>query len=328
MMTEVSTAINSRFDAWGREMATSHVPVLVDEVLKNLLCDATRTVVDGTVGAGGHAEAILSARSDVTLIGVDRDPHAIGLAASRLERFGARVRLVCGVYSDLADAVRGERVDGVLLDLGVSSMQIDSGERGFSYSIDGPLDMRMSGDGRSAEALLRESDADELAGLLRELGGVRRPRQVARAIVRAVDAGELRTTGDLKRAVVSALGVGATTSELSRVFQSIRIAVNAELDLLKSFLENIIDILEPDGRIVIISYHSHEDRMVKSFFREQSADCLCPPGLPVCVCGHTARLELIMRRAIRPTKEEVAANPRSRSALLRAARVLEREALN
>ena len=328
MVVEATVQTNTHLDAWGRAMPTTHVPVMVAEVLKHLLHENTRSILDGTVGAGGHAEALLAARPDVTLIGIDRDPIAIELAARQLKRFGERARLFQGVYSDLDTALQGRRVDGVLLDLGISSMQIGRGERGFSYSIDGPLDMRMSGEGRSAQALLSELDADGLAGLLRELGGVRRPRKVARTIVRAVDAGEMRTTGDLRKAVESSLGAGATPAELSRIFQAIRIAVNGELDLLESFLSRVIEAVEPGGRIVIISYHSHEDRMVKAFFREQSASCVCPPEVPVCVCGHTPTIERITRRAVRPNKEEVAANPRSRSARLRAARVVAGEAVN
>jgi len=315
--------------AGGRERATQHIPVMIDAVVELLLSGGARRVLDGTVGAGGHAEAILDARDDVTLLGVDRDPAAIALASTRLNRFGDRYTLVEGVYTDVAAIVGAEQtVDAALLDLGISSMQIDTAERGFSYSQDGPLDMRMSGDGRSARSLLHDLDAEALAGVLRVFGEVRRAGRVARAIHAAAERGEMERTADLARAVRSALGPAASPAELSRVFQAIRIAVNHELDLLGNFLEGVLDLLSDGGRLVVMSYHSLEDRLVKEFLRRESMDCLCPPEVPVCVCDHTPRLRVLTRRPLRPDPGEIDVNPRSRSARLRAAEAIASEVLH
>jgi 16S rRNA (cytosine1402-N4)-methyltransferase len=297
-----------------------HVPVMVAEVLQYLLHEHSRLVVDGTVGFGGHAEAILCARPDLTLIGVDRDPSAIASATGRLSPFGDRVRLVQGVYSDLDAIFAGrQNADGVLLDLGISSAQIDERERGFAHAHSGPLDMRMSGAGETAAQLIARADLDALSGWLRELGEVRQSRRVARAILRARDEGAMSTTGELRAAVEGAIGRGAAPAELSRVFQALRIAVNDELTHLRRFLDGVLDHLNPGGRLVIISYHSLEDRMVKQFMRDASAACVCPPEVPICVCGRTPRIRMLTRRAQGPRDQEIARNPRSRSAHLRAA---------
>jgi len=306
-----------------------HVPVMVDEVLEHLMGAGAKSVLDGTVGAGGHAEAILRANGDVTLIGIDRDPHALDLARHRLECFGDRVRLVHGLYDAFDNVLTAdERVDAMFLDLGVSSMQLDQPDRGFSYATAGPLDMRMSGDGRPASELLRHIGVEALAGVLREFGEVRRPRRIARRIQRAVDEGVMQSTTDLRGAVRSAVGAAATPAELSRVFQALRIAVNGELNLLSSFLAGAISHLSPGGRLVIISYHSLEDRMVKSFFKKESTMCLCPPEVPICVCGHVARLRVLTRRPMKPSASEISSNKRSRSARLRAAELMAEEATN
>ncbi|HEX6790757.1 MAG TPA: 16S rRNA (cytosine(1402)-N(4))-methyltransferase RsmH [Candidatus Krumholzibacteria bacterium] len=299
---------------------TRHIPVMVDEVLQHLLHPRARLVVDGTVGYGGHAEAILRERGDVELIGADRDPAAITAAATRLSPFRDRVRLVQGLYSDFAAVFAdGRRADGILLDLGISSPQIDQRERGFAHGQDGPLDMRMSGEGTSAASLLARADLDTLTGWLREFGEVRHAKRVARAILHARDHEGMTTTAQLRAAVVDALGRGAAPSELSRVFQAVRIVVNDELASLRAFLDGVVDHLDPGGRLVIISYHSLEDRMVKQFMRDASASCVCPPSLPVCVCGRTPALRMLTRRAVGPRDEEIQRNPRARSARLRAA---------
>jgi 16S rRNA (cytosine1402-N4)-methyltransferase len=230
------------------------------------------------------------------------------------------VRLVQGVYSDFDAALPGgASADGVLLDLGISSAQIDERERGFAHAHSGPLDMRMSGAGETAAQLIARADLDALTGWLRELGEVRQPRRVARAILRARDEGRMSTTGDLRAAVEGAIGRGAAPAELSRVFQALRIAVNDELSHLRRFLDGVLDRLNPGGRLVIISYHSLEDRMVKQFMRDASAACVCPPEVPICVCGRTPRIRMLTRRALGPRDQEIARNPRSRSAHLRAA---------
>ena len=298
---------------------TRHIPVMVDEVLQHLLSPQVRVIVDGTVGFGGHADAILRARQDVTLIGVDRDPAAIAAAAIRLSAFRDRFRLVQGLYSDFDAVLNGGRADAVLLDLGISSPQIDERERGFAHGQDGPLDMRMTGAGDTAAQLLARADLDTVMQWLREFGEVRNARRVARAIVHARDHGALATTGELREAVAGAIGHHAAPAELSRVFQAIRIVVNDELGSLRCFLDGVLDRLNPGGRLVIISYHSLEDRMVKEFMRDASATCVCPPSLPVCVCSRTPRIRMLTRRALGPRDEEIRRNPRARSARLRAA---------
>jgi 16S rRNA (cytosine1402-N4)-methyltransferase len=303
-----------------KDVGMRHLPVMVDEVVRYLVHERTRIVVDGTVGFGGHAEAILRARADVRVIGVDRDPVALEAAASRLRDYADRVSLVQGLYSDFDHVLAGVgKVDGVLLDLGFSSPQLDDAARGFGHSANGPLDMRMGREGETAAELLARLNADQIASLLREYGEVRQARRVARAIASASAAGTLSTTGDLRAAVVATLGRGVPPAELSRVFQAVRIAVNHELDILRTFLDGVLDVLTPGGRLVIMSYHSLEDRMVKLYLRDQSATCVCPPSVPMCVCGRVPRIELLTRRGVRASKPEIASNPRARSATLRAA---------
>ena len=297
-----------------------HLPVMVDDVVRYLVHERTRLIVDGTVGFGGHAEAVLRAFPSVRLIGVDRDPIALEAAAERLRAYRDRVTLVKALYSDFDLILSGAgKVDGILLDLGFSSPQLDDSSRGFGYSSNGPLDMRMSREGETAAELLSRLDADEIAALLREFGEVRQARRVARAIARAATAGTLSTTGELRAAVVDALGRGVAPAELSRVFQAVRIAVNHELDTLRTFLDGVLSVLAPGGRLVVLSYHSLEDRMVKTFLRDASATCVCPPSVPVCVCERVPQVELLTRRAVRAAKSEIASNPRARSATLRAA---------
>jgi 16S rRNA (cytosine1402-N4)-methyltransferase len=297
-----------------------HVPVMVDEVVRYLLSERSRTVVDGTVGFGGHAEAILRANPSVRLIGVDRDTVALEATAARLSEFADRVQLVRGSYSDFDRILCGVgTVDGVLLDLGFSSPQLDDPARGFGHSAKGPLDMRMGGEGETAADLLARLGVEEVAALLRQFGEVRHATRVARAIRAAVAAGALATTADLRAVVVATLGHGASPAELSRVFQAVRIAVNRELDHLRAFLDGVLDVLNPGGRLVVVSYHSLEDRMVKTFLRDASATCVCPPNVPICVCGRVPRVEVLTKRGVRATPAETASNPRARSATLRAA---------
>ena len=305
----------------GRSM--EHTSVLVREVPQYLLHEDSKIILDGTVGAGGHAQAILEHHSGVQLIGVDRDPTALHIAADHLARFGNRVRLVRGVFPDLDDFLAEVgRVDGVLLDLGFSSMQLDDPSRGFSYSANGELDMRMGTDGTPVREWIAQADATEITATLRRYGEVRRAKRIARAIKEAADTDAMRSTADLKAAIERALGAGAKPSELSRVFQAFRIQVNGELDLLDRFLATVLDHVNPSGRIVIISYHSLEDRAVKMFCKLESATCVCPPGAPVCSCGHVPRVRVLTRRVVKPSPEEVATNVRARSARLRAVEVI------
>ncbi|MGD8414066.1 MAG: 16S rRNA (cytosine(1402)-N(4))-methyltransferase RsmH [Candidatus Latescibacterota bacterium] len=301
----------------------SHTPVMVSQTLTYLLHEDPRIIVDCTVGAGGHAEAVLESHPSVRLIGIDRDPTALRVAKDRLARFGSRVRLVHGVYSDLDRALNEEgRADGVLLDLGLSSMQLDDPGRGFSYSVDEPLDMRMSQTGITAADWLAGAEVSDIAEVFRRNADVRQAKRIAPAVKAAVDAGAMRTTGDLKTVVQKTLGSRATPAELSRVFQAVRIKVNDELNQLDSFFGGLVGCMNPGGRIVVISYHSLEDRVVKSYFKLQSASCTCPPEAPVCTCARSPVLRVLTRRVVKPTAAEVAENVRARSARLRAAEVL------
>lgn len=300
-----------------------HRPVLLNEAIEALAVRPGRWYVDGTVGLGGHAAAILEASSpDGRLLGIDADPDALVTARERLAHFGERVRLVRGNFRDLAVIARAEGfapVAGVLLDLGVSSFQLGPAGRGFSFLWDQPLDMRMDPDQPiSARDIVNSYTAQELADLISRYGEERRGRVIARAIVRARP---ITTTVQLARVVEQAVGrARSRIHPATRTFQALRIAVNRELDALTAALRAAHDLLEaPGGRLVVISFHSLEDRIVKEFLRRASRDCLCPPQTPVCVCGHRATLRLLTRGAVVPSPAEVAANPRARSARLRAA---------
>jgi 16S rRNA (cytosine1402-N4)-methyltransferase len=288
---------------------------------------AAERVVDGTVGRAGHSLALLAEHPGVELLALDRDPEVVAVAEQRLAAFRDRVRVLYGSYADL-DAHLAEwgaaKVDGILLDLGVSSPQIDDPARGFSTRFDGPLDLRFDRSrGESAAEWLARVEPDELTRALREYGEEPRARQVARAIVTAREASPIQTTGRLREVVERVAGRRREPSSksLARVFQAIRIAVNGELDELDRFLAGLRGWLAIDGRIVILSFHSLEDRRVKRAFREAARDCVCPPELARCACGGgRAWLEPLTRRALTAGPAEIEANPRARSAKLRAAR--------
>lgn len=303
--------------------SAEHVPVLVREVVEALRVRPGRRYIDATVGLGGHAAAILEASApDGTLLGIDVDPDALAIARERLARFGSRVRLVQGNFRDMAEIATREGfrpVAGVLLDLGVSSYQLGPHGRGFAFSQDQPLDMRMDPSlPVSARDIVNSYSEEELADLIYRYGEERRSRAIARAIVRARP---VTTTGQLARIVEQAVGrAERRIHPATRTFQALRIVVNRELDSLAAAVRAAHDLLEaPGGRLVVISYHSLEDRIVKEFIRQESRDCICPPALPTCVCGHRATLREITRRPIRPSPAEVAANPRARSARMRVA---------
>ena len=298
-----------------------HTPVMTTEVVHYLLHEQSRLLIDATVGGGGHTAAILVANQDVRVLGIDRDPQALAEAEKTLKPFKERVRLVRANYADLHQ-IEQERADGVLVDLGVSSLQIDRHERGFSHASDGPLDMRMSSEGETAGALLERTDTRELSRMIKRLGEVRGASKIAKEIRAAVERNEMTTTSDLRQAVETVLRGPAPPALLSKVFQAIRIVVNDELRNLERFLDGLAAKLRKNARIVVISYHSLEDRLVKDSFRRESRDCICPPRVPVCACDHTATLEVLTRRVVKPSSQEVEANPRARSARLRAARVV------
>lgn len=287
------------------------------------------TYVDCTTGLGGHSEAIAATMGeDGRLLCIDQDGEALEFARARLAPFGRRVSFVRGNFRGLASIAAREGfhgVDGVLMDLGVSSMQLERAERGFAFGLEGPLDMRMDGasEGLTAAEIVNTWDETSLAGLLREYGEVRQARRVARAIMRARP---LRTTWDLAKAVEQVAGGARDRNQkhpATKVFLALRIRVNGELDSLEHGLPLARDLLgfgnTDGGRLVVISFHSLEDRIVKRFLRREASGCICPPELPVCRCGHRATLKLLTRRGVRPSDEELAANPRARSAVLRAA---------
>lgn len=301
--------------------APYHVPVMVREVLEYLKPERGGLYFDGTVGDGGHSEAILEAGEGTRVIGVDRDPEALEVAARRLARFGDRVVLERADFADAAARVR-EPLAGALLDLGISSRQVDRPERGFSFRPGTPLDMRMAGragEGTPTAAdLLNELPEGELADLFARYGEERRSRRLAAEVVRRRRLRPFRVSDDLVEAMERALGGGVGPRDKARIFQALRIAVNDELGALERALPVLRDRLAPGGVFVVLSYHSLEDRRVKEAFRDWSRGCVCPPEVPVCVCRGAPLGEVLTRKAVRPTAEEVAANPRARSARLRA----------
>ncbi len=300
----------------------NHTPVLYHEVLQALQPRDGGRYVDGTLGAGGHAWGILDASSPGgLLLGLDLDPQALALAREKLAPFGERAILRQGSYLTLRqqlDALGWVSVDGILLDLGVSSMQVDTPERGFSFRQDGPLDMRFDPAASTTAAdLVNHLPESELADLIYRYGEERRSRRIARAIVKARP---IESTRQLAEVVRRAAGGGrGRIHPATRTFQALRIAVNRELEAVERVLPLAIDALASGGRLAVISFHSLEDRLVKTFFRRESRDCLCPPERPVCTCGHIARLRLVPRKAIQAGEAEVAVNPRARSARLRVA---------
>ncbi|RLC81231.1 MAG: 16S rRNA (cytosine(1402)-N(4))-methyltransferase [Chloroflexi bacterium] len=299
-----------------------HIPVLLNEVIEGLTVKPGGLYIDATVGAGGHAEAILEASSpNGCLLGIDADEEAVRLASEKLARFGDRVVIVRANFSDLAFVARREgfiEVDGILFDLGFASFQIENPERGFSLYADGPLDMRYDrSKGFSAYHLVNRLKEKELAEIIRRYGEEPKAHRIARAIVRARP---IRTTLELARVVEQVTGPGrGRLHPATRTFLALRIAVNDELGALRAALPQAVELLAPGGRVAVISFHSLEDRIVKEFFRRESRDCICPPEVPVCCCGHKATLRVITPKPIRPSPEEVEANPRSRSARLRIA---------
>jgi 16S rRNA (cytosine1402-N4)-methyltransferase len=300
-----------------------HASVLLKEVVDAFRTAPAGVIVDATVGAGGHSEALLATFEASTLIGIDRDSRALAIAAERLKQFGSRVQLVIGRHEELIEILERIKVNelaGVLADLGVSSMQFDEAERGFSFRFDAPLDMRMAAEGETAAELLAHVDEAELMRILREYGEEPMARRIARAIVEEREIEPITTTARLAGIIRK---VKRTPREridpATLTFQALRIAVNRELVELEKFLCDAIDRLVSGGVIAVISFHSLEDRIVKQTFRSLEGRCVCPPRMPVCRCGAVKKLEVLTRHPIEAGEEEVARNPRSRSAKLRVA---------
>lgn len=303
-----------------------HIPVLYQSVLSALRPAPGGRYLDGTVGAGGHAWGLLEASApDGELLGLDRDPQALRVAGERLQPFAGRAHLRQASFAEMLSAASAQgwsQVDGIVLDLGMSSMQVDDPQRGFSFLNDGPLDMRFDpGQTPSAADLVNNLEAEELVDVLSRYGEEPRARRVAQAIVAARP---IRTTRALAEIVARASGYqGGRTHPATRTFQALRIAVNNELQALEQGLEQAGQLLCPGGRLAVIAFHSLEDRLVKQFMKRESTDCLCPPRQPVCTCGHRAILRRVGRSLIRADEAEVRLNPRARSARLRIAERLE-----
>lgn len=301
-------------------MDAPHVPIMVEAVLDGLQAatHAEALFIDGTLGAGGHSASILAARPDNRIIGFDRDPHALALATERLASYGERARLVHDSYLALTQVLGDTVVDGILLDLGLSSMQLDQAERGFAFRFDGPLDMRFDPTSHAPTAadLVNDLPAEAIADILFRYGEEHHSRRIAKAIV---NARPITTTRQLADLIEGLRLPPQKIHPATRTFQALRIAVNEELEAVETVLPLALQRLKVGGRLVVITFHSLEDRIVKQFMKTEATDCLCPPRQPICTCGHRATLKLISRKPITATEAEVEANPRARSAKLRVA---------
>ncbi len=296
---------------------------MVEEVVAELRPERGGLYLDGTLGGGGHSEALLERAPLARVIGVDRDPDALAAAGARLSRFGDRFRAVRANFADAVEAAGVEEgaLAGVLLDLGISSHQIDVDQRGFTFRAGAPLDMRMSGGvggEESAADFLNEAGEEELANVFYRYGEERRSRKLARILVEMRERAPIETSDQLVEAIGRALGPRADVQDRARIFQALRIAVNREIDALETALPRFRDALATGGVLAVISYHSLEDRVVKNAFRDWSLACVCPPQLPVCRCRGVPLGETLTRKPVAASAEEVAANPRARSARLRA----------
>jgi 16S rRNA (cytosine1402-N4)-methyltransferase len=304
--------------------ATDHIPVLAEEVRELLAVERGDTVIDATFGAGGHA-ALLAAdlRGEGKLIAIDRDPTARTYFERFRRRTGVSARFLRGEFATVLGqlAANGMKADAILLDLGVSSMQIDQPERGFSYAVDAPLDMRMdTSAAMTAADYVNELSERELEGVFRRYGEERFARSIAREIGLRRRTEPFERTGQLVDTIKAAIPAPARFGDghpARRVFQALRIAVNDELGQLDEALPAAVEMLRPGGRVAVISFHSLEDRIVKRYFREQERGCVCPPDFPVCACGREPVVRVVTRRAVRPTARETALNPRAASARLR-----------
>jgi len=313
-----------------KEAENLHYPVLLAETIAFLAPERGGLFIDATLGLGGHSEAILEKSKDAAVIGIDQDAEAISYAQKRLQKYGERFRVFHTNFSrvkEVWEEAGEKKPDGILADLGVSSLQFDSAERGFSFRYDAPLDMRMNADEETETAadLLQTLSEEEIANVIYEYGEERFSRRIARWIVERREAGTpIKTTREL----ADMLGKAVRTSKrdtihpATRTFQALRIAVNHELEILTDFINDAVDILEADGRLAIISFHSLEDRIVKQAFQKLAGKCSCPPRLPQCVCGAEKKVEIMTKRPLIPSEKEQQENPRSRSAKMRVCRKL------
>ena len=304
-------------------MSKQHESVFGREVFENLNLERDSLIVDGTLGDGGHTELLLKNTTNVRVLGIDRDMRAIERAEKRLASFRSRITLVHGNFSDIKIILKKANlmnVDGLILDLGVSSPQLDSPNRGFSFMRNGPLDMRMDSSQKiTAADLLVELSDEELVSIIKEYGEERFSKRIVRAIRQAQTKSSIKTTLQLSNIISTAVHASRQYKihPATRTFQALRIAVNGELEHIKKALVDSVDILQESARVIVISFHSLEDRIVKNFFKNEEKDCVCPPKFPICSCGKKQRLKIITRKPIIPTAEEVTRNARASSAKLR-----------
>jgi len=307
------------------KMPKQHESVLEREVIQNLNLLGGSLIVDGTIGDGGHTELLLKNTTSVRVLGIDRDMRAIERAEKRLAPFRDRITLVHGNFSDIKTILKKinvMNVDGLLLDLGVSSPQLDLPDRGFSFMRNGPLDMRMDSSQKiTAADLLVELPDERLVSVIKEYGEERFSKRIVRAIRQAQKQSAIKTTLQLSNIISSVIHASRQTKihPATRTFQALRIAVNGELEHIKKALRDSVDILQESARVIVISFHSLEDRIVKNFFKTEEKGCVCPPKIPICSCGHKQRLKIITRKPIIPAVEEVRLNSRASSAKLRVA---------
>ncbi len=310
------------------EAERAHRPVLLGESLRFLAANGGGVFVDATLGMGGHTEGILDASPETSVIGIDQDRDALELAKTRLSRFGKRVTFVQANFSEIRKVVKDGGVAGIIADLGVSSMQLDCGSRGFSFRFDAPLDMRMDADsdGITAAELLATASEKEIADIIYQYGEERASRKIARWIVEKREGGQpIETTMELAELVRRAVKTSPKDKihPATRTFQALRIAVNNELEILEQFITDSVDLLKINGVLAVITFHSLEDRVVKQTFQRLAGKCSCPPRIPQCVCGAAKRVEILTKKPVVATEAEQFENPRSRSAKLRACRKLE-----
>ena len=305
-----------------------HIPVLLKEAVELLNCKSGGVYVDCTVGAGGHAERLLELSSpDGIVIGIDQDDEILKIAEERLKRFGDRIRLIHGNFSDIKGIMKDERADAILFDLGASSYQLLDKERGFSFMYDAPLDMRMDKKAETTAAdIVNKLSERELSELIFKYGEERFAKRIASFIVKEREKNPIATTLQLSDIVKKAIPARFHPRDIhpaTSTFQALRIAVNRELDVLEKGLLDAIEILRPNGRVCAISFHSLEDRIVKRTFQRLAKGCICPPKIPVCQCGIKPSIKIITKKPVTPDEKEIKDNPRARSAKLRAAERLQ-----
>jgi len=302
-----------------------HLPVMAGEIVELLKTDPSGTYLDLTAGTGGHLEALArSLTADARLYGIDKDQQALSLAEKKLKSCSQKTELICASYGEAVTVLKNysdTKFDGMLMDLGLSSLQLDESERGFSFRSDGPLDMRFDPQkgGRTAADLLRTTNERELAEIIKRYGEQRQASKIAKAIVRERQENMILTTLQLKDIITRIIPPPYQNKASARVFMALRIVVNDELGILERALPDLLTMLNEKGRMAVLTYHSLEDRIVKRFFQKEVKGCTCPPKFPQCVCGNKPRLKLVNRKPILPTEAEIKDNPRARSAKLRVA---------